>query len=57
MRLTASAASNPDGTGTSSRRQGTNSAYAPLIGSGGNHPAWFDSRDTVAEPIHHANQA
>src|SRR5574341_2398781 len=34
MRLTASAASNPDGTGTSSRcgRQ-TNSAYAPLIGS------------------------
>src|SRR5215472_3691545 len=34
MRLTASAASNPDGTGTNSRcgRQ-TNSAYAPLIGS------------------------
>ena len=22
----------------------------------GNYPAWFDSRDTVAEPIHHANQ-
>src|SRR6185436_4536311 len=34
MRLTASAESNPDGTGTSSRcgRQ-TNSAYAPVIGS------------------------
>jgi hypothetical protein len=22
----------------------------------GNYLAWFDSRDTVAEPIHHANQ-
>jgi hypothetical protein len=57
MRLTASAASNPDGTGISSRsgRQ-TNSAYAPLIGIAATSSPGSIPETPVPEPIHNANQ-